>query len=195
MRYLLVAAALVAALTNPAAAHERTVFDPVDSPGPLDVAAARLRHGPGRIKLDLVTYGAWGPETLAGELDFVVFQLDDPDGYGIERCIVVDDSPPYGEGPVAGEATAYEDCGGPIPFRRPMEATGLTLRPDPNRLQVFFDVSSLWRGGRPAVLRFDAATSYENEEHPECEPREPVPPEHFYGTCTDRTGSTTHRRR
>lgn len=185
----------VVLLAAPASAHRGTVLDPDDSAGPLDVVAARLEH-PGRntLLLRVVTYEAWGDATLHGDRKFVSLEIDDRRTAGIERCVVArayfvqEGEPTRYEGPV------YEDCNAPLPYSDEVGLATVITRPDEHSVEISVGRNVLWNGRGPREFRWRALTSYEDEAWPECEPPDPMPPEHFVGTCADWTPWKTHVR-
>lgn len=186
---------LVTALAAPGGAHGLTVLDPDDSPGPLDVVAARLKH-PGRntILLRLVTYEAWDDTTLHGDRRFVSLEIDDDRRPGIDRCVVArayfveDGEPTRYEGPV------YKNCDAPLPYSREVGLATVVTRPDEHSIEIDVGRNVIWNGRGPREFRWRALTSYEDEAWPGCEPPDPMPPEHFVGTCGDWTAWNTHVR-
>ena len=193
MRYLVVAAAMVAALAAPAGAHSRTVLDADDSEGPLDVVAARVKHGGGMVTLRLVTYEEWDDARLEGELDYVRFDFDVPGGADADRCVVVQTYPPQAGAGYWDASTVYRDCYAPTPYSSEAGSITRVHRPDAHGIEIEIDSDVLW-SKRPKSFRWRALTSYEDEAYPGCEAPDPMPPEHFVGTCWDLTAWNTHRR-
>ena len=63
-----VAAACIAAVLlagGPAWAHNKSVGDPDDVNGPLDIQEVSLRHGPHNVFVKFTTYGNFGPTVLS----------------------------------------------------------------------------------------------------------------------------------
>lgn len=182
---------LVLALAAPAAAHSRTALDPDDSPGPLDVVAARMKHREGLMKLRLVTYEEWTNATISGDRDFVSFEIDTPESAGIDRCVVVQLEPTDDASPTGVHGTVYRDCNAPLPYGRPVGTPIRVWRPDAHGIAMLVDLDVLWEK-RPASFSWRALTSYEEEGHESCAPPDPMPPEHFVGTCADWTAWDEH---
>lgn len=195
MRVKCLAIGLVTVLAGPAGAHGRTVLDPDDSPGPLDVVAARVKHPEGLLKLRLVTYETWDDATISDDLKFVSFELDDPSRPGIERCVVVRNVVDEEGNVTSWEGPVYGDCGGPVPYHREVGTVIRIARIDGHSIEVYVDLDVIWPRRRPESFRWRALTSYEDDSWEGCEPPQQLPPEHFFGTCTDWTGWNTHTRR
>ena len=192
-RWSLIAVLVVTALGSSASAHQSASIDQDDSLGPLDIVATQLTHPDSRLKLDVVTYESWNDAALSGELNYVRFDLDRPDKPGVQRCIVIHLYPPEppNEGPIAVQADAYKGCDPPLPYYKPVEASTSVVRSDQHSLTLNVDTNFLWK--RPLRhLRFRAITSFEDKDHPECQPPNPTPPEHFFGTCYDETTWRRH---
>lgn len=193
IRWSLLAVLLLTVLGPAASAHQVATIDRNDSPGPLDIVATQLTHPDSRLKLDVVTYEAWNDATLSSELNYVRFDLDRPDKLGVQRCIVVHLHPPEppNEGPIAVQADAYKGCDAPLPYYKPVEASTSVVRSDQHSLTLYVDKNFLWK--RPLRrLRFRAITSFEDANHPDCQPPDPTPPEHLFGTCYDETTWRRH---
>ncbi len=189
MRFKVLAAIAFAGLLlalAPAAAHERVTLDADDSPGPLDVVAARLKHPSGQLKLRVVTYEAWSDPALSGDVNYVRIDIDRPARSGIERCIVVRTDPPSDEGPSGMDGIVYKHCDVPVPYDQKIGTVESVARPDSHALEVSVKRRTLWKTS-PEVIRFRAVTSYEEESHPDCPSPDHLPPEHFFGTCVDLT--------
>ena len=183
---------LVLALAAPADAHVRTVLDPDDSPGPLDIVAARLRDPREEfLKLRIVTYEEWESVQPTGPLDFFSLELDDPARPGVDRCVVMR-TRDAGDGFVTMEAVVYSGCEPPFPYDHVHGYSPGGTRPDSHSTTILVDPEVLWKKP-PPVFRWRAVTSYEDPDYPGCEPPDPPPPEHFSGTCTDVTEWDTHR--
>ncbi len=192
MRGKWLAMVLVAVLAGPAGAHGRTVLDPDDSPGPLDVVAARVKHPEGLVKMRLVTYEEWDNATISGDLDFVSFEFDGARP-GIDRCVVVQLDATEGSGPTPVRGTVYKDCNAPTPYSHEVGRVIRVTRPDAHGIEIYVDADVLWKKP-PESFAWRALTSYEDAGHPGCEPPDPMPPEHFVGTCADPTSWNTHVR-
>ena len=193
MRYAVLVVALVAGLVSPAGAHGRTVLDADDSVGPLDVVAARMKHPAGEVTLRLVTYEEWGDSVLEGDRNFVSFELDRPGKPGIERCVVLQTYPPQGDEAHESGSAVYRHCNAPLPYSRKAGTMTRVHRADGHGIEVRLDADVLWKNP-PESFRWRALTSYEDSDHPGCEPPDPMPPEHWVGTCGDWTAWNTHRR-
>lgn len=191
-RRVLVAALVLVLMTGSSViAHERVTLDGDDSAGPLDIVAARWRHGPTHFKLRVVTYEQWPDSLLSSELNYVRFDIDRPHRAGLERCIVIHLYPAADEGPTAVDGSVYKNCDAPLPYRNKIGTVDLVTRPDSHSVRVSVKKRILWRTN-PEHVRFRALTSYEDESHPECRPPDPRPPEHFLGTCSDETRWRKH---
>lgn len=186
-RQLLLAVGLAMILATPGHAHERVSLDADDSPGPLDVVAARLRHSRDALTLRLVTYEEWEDVTLSGSLSYIRFDFDRPKRDGIERCLVIHDFASNEQ----ASGRIYKHCNDPLPYRREMgELDGIT-RPDSHTIELQVQAAQIW-DNEPNRIRWSSLTSYEEEGHPECAPPEDVPPEHSVGTCWDRSAWRSH---
>lgn len=109
-------------LLSPAMAHERTLLDPDDSPGPMDLVATRHRHraidfyGPGvggqrtSLIFKLVTYETWSYENISGGKQFVTFEIDVDRDDQIDRCVVVTSQTPTDGAAVGFQANVYAGC-------------------------------------------------------------------------------------
>jgi hypothetical protein len=197
----LFAGAVVAAslaVAAPGDAHEQTHFDKDDSDGPLDVAAARLRHRVlfeasshpestrrvTEIKLRIVTYEKWNSELLTGEKNFITFEFNFDDDATIERCIVVT----HGEFEPRVElhrGCSYQDD-------EPMRILS-GHRPDNHSIVVAVDRHQLKR--RLRVFEWRAVTSYEDPNADEGDPcwAGTFPSPGPYGVCKDATKWRGHR--
>ncbi len=192
-----IATTAVVLLASLAGAHERTVFDADDSPGPLDVAAARHRHQvqaesvepqaePRRIKVlsfNVRTYERWRSRLLSGVKNFisVEFNLDrDP---RIERCMVVTNTT---DGLIA---RMYRQC---IYFDDPLVGAGNATRPNRYSVRISFRKRLLGPGIR--VYAWRAISSYQDAEPGgSCPPPEPHG-DGGYGSCSDPARWVRHRR-
>lgn len=184
---------VIAVLGPTASAHQTAALDGDDSPGPLDIVATQMKHSDSRLKLGVITYERWADSTLSGELNYIRFDLDRVDRPGIQRCVLVRLYPPEppNEGPTEVQTDAFRRCDAPLPYYRETEATTSVVRFDQHSLTLYVQKGFLWK--RPLRdLRFRALTSFEDEDHPECRPPDPTPPEHFFGTCSDETEWRRH---
>lgn len=190
-------------ITVPAAAHQKTVLDPDDSPGPLDIVAARHGHrtidfyGPGgggartSLTFKLVTYETWSYEAIDGGKQFVTFEIDRDSDDTIDRCVVVTSQIPTKGAALGYEANVYKNC---TYFDDPLVrsfGTENVRRPDQHSISVTIPKRPLLgRGVRSYTWR--AVTSFEeqNQGSP-C----PAPEPHGdggYGACADFTRWKKH---
>lgn len=75
-------------------------------------------------------------------------------------------------------------------FDEKLVGTRLASRPDQHSVKV--TIPKRWLGRNARVYRWRAATSFEEDGHPECSPPENLPPERRYGTCVDFTRWKKH---
>ena len=179
-----------------ALAHERTTFDPDDSPGPLDVVAVRHRHRdlfqvrshPERsrevteLRFRLVTYEKWKRSLLEGGKNFISFEFNLDDDKRIERCVVVRN----GEHEMIG--TLYRGC-----YKRMKIVTTTSVsRPSKHSLLTVVDKHRLRRNLRS--LDWRATTSFEDPEAEEGDPcwGGTFPSRGPYGACRDSTAWKPH---
>lgn len=191
------------AIALPATAHQKTVLDPDDSPGPLDIVAARHRHrtidfyGPGvgglrtSLIFKVVTYERWSYEAIDGGKQFIAFEIDrDRDG-SIDRCIVVTSEIPAEGAALGFQAKIYKRCTYfDDPLVRSFGSENLS-RPDEHSLRVILPKRAvLGRGVKSYASR--AATSFEeqNQDSP-CRAPEPHA-DGGYGACADFTRWKRH---
>ncbi|MDQ4064991.1 MAG: hypothetical protein M3161_02980 [Actinomycetota bacterium] len=179
------------AIAAPALAHDRTALDDDDSAGPLDIVAARATHRNGAIQVRVVTYEEWSDATLSGALNYVRFDLTKPGRYRVVRCVVIRVESADGEDPVAWQGSIYKDCRAPLPYANEIGSVRSVVRPDAHSLRAVVDAATVWKNPS-AAFDFRAVTSFEDEDHPRCQPPNPVPPEHFLGTCWDVTSWRRH---
>ena len=183
MRRIAVAILLTLLLFGSAAAHPRTVLDADDSPGPLDLVAARFRHSDGEIRLHARTYEAWSDSTLEGEKSFIAFHFNLDRDKNIERCVVVKLDPPEEEGPTVVTGGIYkDDC-----TKQVSDHPGNVFRNQPNGITLSLARGRIGRGD----LRWRALSSFEEEGHEHCSPPT-MGPEPVYGACTDTTRWNRH---
>jgi hypothetical protein len=175
---------IVVALAAPASAHPQTTLDPDDSPGPLDLVAQRFRHTKSGVILRAVTYETWDDSVIhADPQNAIWFHLNLDDDAEMERCIRYP-----GE---AGAVSVYRRCS-VFPISKLGEG-GSATRPDSHSVVIRVPKELLWKR-MPRTVEWQALTSYEAEGDEDCPPPESLPPEHFYGTCTDHSDWATHRR-
>lgn len=173
---------LIALFSGSAQAHVRTVLDADDSPGPLDIVAARLAHRDGELRLHVRTYESWPDDTLEDRKNFVGFQFNLDGDSSIDRCVIVK-LPPEEEGPTAIEGGVYrDDC-----LTRVSKHPGNVFRNQPNGLTVILARKKIGT----LDFRWRAVTGYEEEGHPDCDTD--IGPEPRYGTCSDFTRWGRHR--
>jgi hypothetical protein len=98
-----------------------------------------------------------------------------------------------GSGPTPVRGTVYADCNAPLPYDREVGTPVRVTRADAHGIEVYLDADVLWKRA-PKSFGWRALTSYEDAGHAGCEPPDPMPPEHFTGTCTDWTAWNTHVR-
>jgi hypothetical protein len=189
--------ALLAGLTMPGLAHERTRLDPDDSEGPLDTVAVRLRHRmlrqvsshPPRsrrvteLRFRLVTYESWERSLLEGDKNFVAIEFNLDRDRKIERCLVIRN----GEEELLGRL--YRGCYGRMKL---VTATSVS-RPDDHSLNTSVDKHRIRRKLR--ALRWRATTSFEDPDEEEGDPCWPgtFPSPGPYGVCRDSTHWSRHR--
>ena len=188
--------ALLGVLEGAALAHERTIFDRDDSPGPLDLAAARHRH---RVLIEdtthppssrrftelsfrLVTFEGWTRDVLSANRNFISIEFQTDTDDNIDRCLVF----------TAGEhellAGMYKRC---RYSDDPLVGTASASRPDDHSVHVAFPRRLLGRGVRAYAWR--AVSSYEDQAQESPCPAPTLPKEGGYGACTDVTRWTGHR--
>lgn len=199
MRWTFVAA-VVGCLLVPSlgAGHEQTRFDPDDSDGPLDIAAARQRHRvlyeaslhPPRsrrvveMRFRVATYEKWESTILKGNKDFIAVEFNFDNDAVIERCIVI----------VHGEFEPNVRL-----YRRCDYADDDLLRvlsghrPDKRSLVVAVNRHQLKKGLR--VFRWRVVTSFEDPDGEEGDPcwAGSFPSPGPYGVCMDVTKWRRHK--
>jgi hypothetical protein len=181
-----VAALSLVTLAGIGSAHTQTVLDGDDSPGPLDLVAARHRHvvhdtGAGRERLlvfRFVTYEGWSNDALNGPSNYVYIAFRDR-----ERCIEIYLTP---EGALEGRMIHY-GCRS-IPGRPIGESIPVT-RPDAHSARLALPKRLL--GGDTSNYVWHIATSYEREGDPNCPPSEQYS-DRREGSCTDFTRWKRH---
>ena len=179
---VLVLLVLAIGLSSAASAHPLTVLDDDDSPGPLDIVAARLRHPRRGYVLHLRTYEPWSNSTLDGHKNYVGFEFDfDSDGFS-DRCVIVRFDVPEDEGPTAIHGGVY----GPGCVSELSDRPGAVSRPDDHGFTV--RTPRRWIPRRNFLWR--ALTSYEEEGHPDC--YIDIGPEPRHGSCADFTRWKAH---
>lgn len=190
-RTLALACAALSALTiSPAVhAHTRTTIDVDETPGPLDIVYARLKHREGRIAVRIGTYEAWDDDVLqrsqTNERRFVAVELDtrQDDAAQIERRVVV--TTEDGElvarmyGPGAGD-----------PMGEPLAEVGVR-RPEGHSVNVSFPARLL--GRKTKAFEWWAVTSFEAPGDSEC-PKPEGPYDGGYGQCSDFTAAAREKR-
>lgn len=184
------AGSLMLVLGQPASAHVQTTLDPDDSPGPLDLVVTQHRDRKTTITLRLVTYEEWENDVFSDSESFIAFEFNDPEGdFGIERCIRI---PAYNPSEASeSQGQVYRGCD-IIPFYEPIGSVESVTRPDLHSIVVRVKKTTLWKR-MPKEVSWRGLTSYEKEGDANCPPPEQLPPEHFYGTCTDYSKWKTHR--
>lgn len=205
MRYrvLAVLAATSLLIVAPAGAHVKTVLDPDDSPGPMDIVAARHRHrtvdfyGPGvgglrtSLIFKVVTYETWSYEAIDGGKQFVAFELDLDHDRRMERCIVVTSQIPTEGAALGFQANVYEGCNYFDDRLIRSFGTEHVSRGDEHSIRVSLPKRAvLGRGVKSYAWR--AVTSFEEQnQNSPC----PAPEAHGdggYGACADVTRWSKH---
>ncbi len=193
---LLLASLLVLSLATAAWPHEQTGLDRADSPGPLDIVAARQRHArvtelqthPQReirsteLRYRLVTYEEWERTIVPGGRNFISFEFNLDRDRGIERCLVITNS----EHEMLGRM--YKDC---TYVHDELIGSASVGRRDQHSLDTNFRLRLLGRNA--TKWRWRAITSFEEQN-----PNSPCPaPEPHgdggYGACADFTEWKRHR--
>jgi hypothetical protein len=179
----------LAILGPPLLAHERAVLDGDDTAGPLDIAGTQISHRDGSVRLKVITYETWTKADLSGDVDYIRFDLDVVKNGGPFRCIVVRSRSIEGA-PYSLRGTIYKECG-PFFFAKKVGDVLASQmgRPDLHSLVVRVPWSDLWKNTawKNETLQFRAWSSFEDDTVAGCETPDPLPPEHFMGTCHDST--------
>lgn len=206
MRHKVLAAllTLLCSIATPAVAHQKTLLDPDDSPGPLDLVAARHGHqtldfyGPGggglrtSLIFRIVTYETWSYEAIGGwGKNFVAFEIDrDRDGR-IDRCVVVTSQVPTDGAALGYQANVYKGCNYFDDRLIHSFGTENVRRPDEHSLRVTLPKRAVV-GRRVKSYAWRAVTSFEEQnQNSPC----PAPEDHAdggYGTCADLTRWNKH---
>jgi hypothetical protein len=123
-----------------ARADNRAVIDRADSDGPLDIAAAGLRHSGRDLTFELVTYEEW----QSGDLNFggLTWRINTDSDQRVERGVIVH---PNEEGEL--EARVYGRGGEIEGFR----GLGEVSRPDDHSVQVVISKRLLKSSGLSSV--------------------------------------------
>jgi hypothetical protein len=185
MKRILASLLVVVLGSSSAVAHTRTVLDKDDSPGPLDLVAARVGHVHRQLRLHIRTYEPWADRSLEGAKNLIRFDFNLDSDPRLERCVVVKfDPPPEGsEGPTAILGGVYRNnCSQQI-----SDHPGNVFRREPNELTLTLAPKLIGKS-----FRWRAFTSFEEDEHPDCPPHTSGP-EPLYGSCTDYTRWDRHR--
>ena len=177
----------------PAWGHTQTRLDPDDSPGPLDLAAARHSHrttdsGKVILKFRLVTYEKWRFGDNAKTI-YVEFNLDGDQV--IERCAVV--SRRWVEpGVFRVEGDVYKNCDYFQEER--IGAVRSVSRPDAHSVKI--SLAKRLLGNNVDAYKWRIVTGYQDPQSEDCKPYEPPPgepvPDGGYETCTDFSRWTLH---
>ena len=195
MRQVIVLVVSILMLASSAAAHSRTTLDGDDSPGPLDLVAARHseffideihseRGDSTGVTMKLVTFEKWTRETVAGQFNFVGWEFNLDGDAAIERCVLVQRRE-VEPGKFRLEATIYKRCSS---TPRERVATAFRVwREDRHSIKV--EVMRARRLlGRDRSYAWRAVTSFQEQEPRQkaaCEHRVYAPPAPLYGTCAD----------
>ena len=192
-----IATVLIVMLCTAAAfGHVQTSLDEDDSPGALDLVAGRMRdrvyyiastHPETRerrteLVLKLVTYESW--EELGG-MTYVGFEFDVNGDVDPEFCLDIGR-----DGTWKAHMFSLGFSGCVLRDEEYKIGTRTTRRPDDHSIKVI--IPKRWLGRDPEAIKWRAFTSFEQEDHPECAPPDPFPPERRYGTCVDFTRWTKH---
>lgn len=184
MKLVIATGLLVVMALSHALAHPQTVLDGDDSPGGLDLVAARQRDRARHVVLKLVTYETW--TELGGSLGmtYVGFEFDLDGDRRLERCLEIGTD---------GTMTAYmyrDFRGCALGFEESKIGSREAQRPDTHSVKI--TIPKRWLGRGVKTFRWRAVTSFEEEGHEECPPPDPRPPERMYGTCRDVTRWAKH---
>ncbi len=172
------------------------VLDPADTKGPLDLSGARHRDRSfeiiqadsprtsivTRLILKAVTYEAWSKDVIGGGAHrFISFEFNLDGDQAIERCAVVTSE--------ASELRAkiYRDCN----YFDYREVASLNDVSRPDRHSVKLSFRRAFLGPDVTSYEWRVATSFEDADHPDCEPPEPHG-DGGYGTCHDSTRWRRH---
>lgn len=189
-RTLACACAALAALTivPTANAHKQTTIDVDETPGPLDIVYARLRHPEGRIAVRIGTYEAWDDGVLersqTNERRFVAVEFDtrQDDGAQVERRVVVTTE--------GGELVArMYGPGGGDPMEEPLAEVDVR-RPEGHSVNVSFPARLL--GRKTTSYEWWAVTSFEAPGDADC-PKPEGPYDGGYGQCSDFTAAAREK--
>lgn len=181
---------------HPGIAHEQTELDADDSPGPLDMVAARQRHHVSRelqthprkefkvteLRYRLVTYEKWERDIVSGNHNFISFEFNLDDDPVIERCLVITNS----EFEMLGRM--YKNCNY---FDDELLGSATVSRRDRHSVNTAFPRRLLRKG--ITSWKWRAVTSF--EEQSQSSPC-PAPEPHGdggYGACPDFTEWRIHR--
>ncbi len=185
---------MIVILGAPITSHARTTLDPDDTSGPLDVVAVRAkqffhaRTHPNRewavLNLKLITYETWDNSHLAGIDSHITFEFDLDGDDRPDRCMEIRQGE---DGNLDGQMYS---AGCDFLPREPVGGLRHARHPDDHTLEIDFRNSLI--GKRVKSFRWRAATSYDEEDDPQCPRPETLPPERRYATCTDFTRWTRH---
>ncbi len=177
-------------------AHDQTLLDDDDSPGPLDIVAARQRHRVFteaqshprneyqvvELRYKVITYEKWEREIVSGNHNFISIEFNLDDDAVIERCLVITNS----EHEMLGRM--YRNC---IYFNDELVGSASVSRRDKHSLNTSFARRLLRKG--ITKWKWRAVTSFEEQsENSPC----PAPEPHGdggYGSCVDFTAWQRHR--
>ncbi len=184
---------LVVILAAPAWGHTQTRLDPDDTPGPLDIVAARHSHRSTDsgvlLRFRVVTYETW---TFPEDHPRILVEFELPSEFAIERCVVIARRW-VDPGEFRVEGHVYRDCDY-LADERIGTAKSVT-RPDDHSLTVTLAKRLLGKNVRS--YRWRVVTGYQDEESADCQPKvtppgEPHPDGGYPHACTDFTRWTKH---
>jgi hypothetical protein len=181
-------------VASSASGHEQSKFDRDDTQGPLDLAAARLKHGilfqsspgyPGekrftRISMRLTTYEEWDVITLKGKKNFISLEFNLDEDRVIERCIVA--------GARDGELVARLKRNCDYQKDETLRVFSAS-RADKHSFHTAINKSALQRGLKS--LEWRVITSYENPDVGSCQAS--TPSSGTLATCRDASAWRSHK--
>lgn len=175
----------------PAWSHTQTLIDRDDTPSPLDTVAVRHWHrvsgdrNEASLVFKLVTYETWDSSVLGHSFEnFISFEFDENLDGRPERCF---DIQLKGESLKGRMYTGF----GCVAHASAVGSAIPVARPDEHSVKV--NIPKHLVGRKVSRYRWRSATSFEQQDHPECASPEQLPPERRYATCVDRTGWKTQR--